>query len=178
VNSKKCPQISNSPSTGSGFAAPAFITEGRQPKCHIDWTRCSMKTANGPLMSSSARAVLGACRFSPPSVGHNQMMTDAMKPLGMSFFLLTTNAPMRKAGGRLFVDVTHQLASPDSREKLIETFGQSDPLIKDALVTIAGRKESSNRHRRVKHTVRVTSIKYCHGVIWRNSKTIRQSFLI
>jgi rifampicin phosphotransferase len=75
------------------------------------------------------------------SVGHNQMMTDAMKPLGMSFFLLTTNAPMRKAGGRLFVDVTHQLASPDSREKLIETFGQSDPLIKDALMTIAGRKE-------------------------------------
>ena len=75
------------------------------------------------------------------SVGHGQMMTDAMKPLGMSFFLLTTNAPMRKAGGRLFVDVTHQLASPDSRKKLIETSGQSDPLIKDALMTIVGRKE-------------------------------------
>src|SRR2546422_3152447 len=62
------------------------------------------------------------------SVGHNQMMTDAMKPLGLSFFLLTTPAPMRKAGGRLFVDITHQLASADSRKKLIETFGQSDPL--------------------------------------------------
>ncbi|HEV3250152.1 MAG TPA: PEP/pyruvate-binding domain-containing protein, partial [Puia sp.] len=37
------------------------------------------------------------------SVGHQQMMTDAMKPLGLSFFLLTTMAPMLTAGGRLFV---------------------------------------------------------------------------
>ena len=28
------------------------------------------------------------------SVGHQQMMTDSMKPLGLSFFLLTTSAPM------------------------------------------------------------------------------------
>jgi phosphoenolpyruvate synthase/pyruvate phosphate dikinase len=74
------------------------------------------------------------------SVGHNQMMTDAMSPLGLSFFLLTTPAPMRRAGGRLFVDITHQLASPDSRKKLIETFGRYDPLITDALMTIVGRK--------------------------------------
>jgi rifampicin phosphotransferase len=73
------------------------------------------------------------------SVGHNQMMTDAMKPLGLSFFLLTTRAPMRKAGGRLFVDITHQLASPDSRKKFIESLGQFDPLIKDALMTIVER---------------------------------------
>ncbi len=56
------------------------------------------------------------------SVGHQQMMTDAMKPLGLSFFLLTTNAPMRKAGGRLFVDATQQLASPASRDYLINNF--------------------------------------------------------
>ena len=73
------------------------------------------------------------------SVGHNQMMTDAMKPLGLSFFLLTTNAPMRKAGGRLFVDVTPMLASPDSREFLLNNAGKSDPLIKDALMTIIER---------------------------------------
>lgn len=73
------------------------------------------------------------------SVGHQQMMTDPMKPLGLSFFLLTTPAPMRKAGGRLFVDITHQLASPDSREAVIDTLGQSDPLIKDALMTIIER---------------------------------------
>ncbi|WP_025847600.1 phosphoenolpyruvate synthase [Brevibacillus agri] len=73
------------------------------------------------------------------SVGHQQMMTDPMKPLGMSVFLLTTNAPMHKAGGRLFVDVTKMLATPDSRQMLINTLGQSDPLIKDALLTIIER---------------------------------------
>lgn len=73
------------------------------------------------------------------SVGHQQMMTDPMKPLGLSFFLLTTPAPMRKAGGRLFVDVTHMLASSDSRKNVIDALGQSDPLIKDALMTIIER---------------------------------------
>ena len=73
------------------------------------------------------------------SVGHQQMMTDAMKPLGLSFFLLTTSAPMRKAGGRLFVDATQQLASPASRDYLINTLGKSDPLVRDALTTIIER---------------------------------------
>ena len=74
------------------------------------------------------------------SVGHQQMMTDAMKPLGLSFFLLTTRAPMRMAGGRLFVDVTHLLASPVSRKTIIDSLGQSDPLLKDALMTIVERE--------------------------------------
>ncbi|MFT9819247.1 phosphoenolpyruvate synthase [Lysinibacillus sp. NPDC056185] len=73
------------------------------------------------------------------SVGHQQMMTDPMKPLGLSFFLLTTSAPMRKAGGRLFVDVTHQLALPVSRNNLLKAMGQHDPLMKDALMNIIER---------------------------------------
>lgn len=73
------------------------------------------------------------------SVGHQQMMTDPMKPLGLSFYLLTTPAPMRTAGGRLFVDVTPMLASPASRETFIRSFGQFDPLIKDALTTVIER---------------------------------------
>ncbi|HHK5551269.1 phosphoenolpyruvate synthase [Bacillus anthracis] len=73
------------------------------------------------------------------SVGHQQMMIDAMKPLGLSFFLLTTSAPMRKAGGRLFVDATQRLASPASRDYLINTLGKSDPLIRDALTTVVER---------------------------------------
>ena len=73
------------------------------------------------------------------SVGHQQMMTDPMKPLGLSFFLLTTRAPMRTAGGRLFVDVTPMLASPDSREVLLDGMGQHDPLMKDALMTLIER---------------------------------------
>ncbi|WP_066253956.1 phosphoenolpyruvate synthase [Neobacillus drentensis] len=73
------------------------------------------------------------------SVGHQQMMTDPIKPLGLSFFLLTTRAPMRKAGGRLFVDVTLQLASPVSRNILLNVMGQHDPLMKDAIMNIIER---------------------------------------
>ncbi|MDN3015426.1 phosphoenolpyruvate synthase [Paenibacillus sp. BSR1-1] len=73
------------------------------------------------------------------SVGHQQMMTDPMKPLGLSFYLLTTPAPMRKAGGRLFVDVTPHLASPVSRDRLLNTMEQHDPLMKDALMNIIER---------------------------------------
>ncbi|WP_286231913.1 phosphoenolpyruvate synthase [Neobacillus mesonae] len=75
------------------------------------------------------------------SVGHQQMMTAPIKPLGLSFFLLTTPAPMRKAGGRLFVDVTHRLASPNSRKMLLDAMGQHDPLMKDALITIIERRD-------------------------------------
>ena len=74
------------------------------------------------------------------SVGHQQMMTDPMKPLGLSFYLLITPAPMRKAGGRLFVDVAHMLASPAKRETFINTLGKSDPLIKDAFITLIERE--------------------------------------
>ncbi|MGG4196822.1 phosphoenolpyruvate synthase [Paenibacillus jamilae] len=70
------------------------------------------------------------------SVGHQQMMTDPMKPLGLSFFQLTTTAPMSKAGGRLFVDVTPMLAS---RDHVLHYLGKSDPLIKDALMTVLER---------------------------------------
>ncbi len=46
---------------------------------------------------------------------------------------------MRKAGGRLFVDVTHSLVSPDGRVILLNAMGQHDPLMKDALTTIIER---------------------------------------
>ena len=73
------------------------------------------------------------------SVGHQQMMTDPMKPLGMSIFRLTSFGPRFKAGGRLFVDVTPMLASPDGREALLNNMGQHDPLMKDALMTLIER---------------------------------------
>ncbi len=73
------------------------------------------------------------------SVGHQQMMTDPMKPLGLSFWQMTTPAPMAVAGGRLFVDVTRRLASPTSRASLLDALGRSDPLIADALQTVLDR---------------------------------------
>ncbi|SCF12881.1 pyruvate, water dikinase [Micromonospora coriariae] len=73
------------------------------------------------------------------SVGHQQMMTDAMKPLGVSMWPLTAIAPMQEAGGRLFVDVTRRLASPASRAGFLEMAGRGDPLTRDALETVLDR---------------------------------------
>ncbi|HEX6540421.1 MAG TPA: rifamycin-inactivating phosphotransferase, partial [Ktedonobacterales bacterium] len=73
------------------------------------------------------------------SVGHGQMMTDAMKPLGISLWQLTAGRPMYEAGGRLFVDVTAGLASPASRTGLLDVMGRGDPLIGDALQTLLQR---------------------------------------
>ncbi len=73
------------------------------------------------------------------SVGHGQMMTDAMKPLGISFWQLTTPRSMYVAGGRLFVDVAPDLGSPARRTGLLDVVGRSDPLIGDALQSILER---------------------------------------
>lgn len=73
------------------------------------------------------------------SVGHQQMMTDPMKPLGISIWQLTAGRPMYTAGGRMFVDVTDDLAAPDKRHILVNVLGKSDPLIRDALTTILER---------------------------------------
>ncbi|MFI7529864.1 rifamycin-inactivating phosphotransferase [Nocardia salmonicida] len=73
------------------------------------------------------------------SVGHQQMMTDAMKPLGISVWQLTSNAPMRDAGGRLFVDVTAMMSAPTKAAALVAGLGKSDPLMGDALRTVLER---------------------------------------
>jgi rifampicin phosphotransferase len=73
------------------------------------------------------------------SVGHQQMMTDPMRPLGLSFWQLTTPRPMSEAAGRLFVDVTGFLASSTSRGYYLQVLGRSDPLIGDALRSVLDR---------------------------------------
>lgn len=73
------------------------------------------------------------------SVGHQQMMTDAMKPLGLSIWQLMAGRPMYKAGGRLFVDVAKELSSAAGRETILNAMGQHDPLIKNALINLIDR---------------------------------------
>ena len=73
------------------------------------------------------------------SVGHQQMMTDAMKPLGLSVWQLTTPRPMAEVAGRLFVDVTQPLGSPAGRAGLLTAMGRHDPLTRDALQTVIDR---------------------------------------
>ncbi|MCE3554362.1 phosphoenolpyruvate synthase [Pseudonocardia sp. RS11V-5] len=73
------------------------------------------------------------------SVGHQQMMTDPLKPLGLSFWQMTTPRPMAEAGGRLFVDAAPMLASAAGRQNILEAMGRSDPLMADALQTLVDR---------------------------------------
>ncbi|QVQ52781.1 phosphoenolpyruvate synthase [Spiractinospora alimapuensis] len=73
------------------------------------------------------------------SVGHQQMMTDAMTPLGLSFWQMTTPRPMHEAGGRLFVDIAPTLAAPSGRTSFLEMLGESDPLMRDAVRTVLDR---------------------------------------
>lgn len=75
------------------------------------------------------------------SVGHQQMMTDAMKPLGISIRQLTTGKPTYHAGGRMFVDVARDLESPERRNTMVNVLGKSDPLIRDALIKILERED-------------------------------------
>ena len=114
------------------------------------------------------------------SVGHQQMMTDPFKPLGLSFFLLSSYGNMFQAGGRLFVDVTKGLAAPASRQNLLDVLGRSDPLIKDALVTVLDRGELHRDH--LERPAAVRSRSRATGACrrrtsWRRWRTTRTSFL-
>lgn len=73
------------------------------------------------------------------------MMTDAIKPLGISFlqllsfwFAAGTGNP---AGGRLFIDATYDLASPVGRKILINSTGKADVLMQNALLSLMKRKD-------------------------------------
>jgi len=73
------------------------------------------------------------------SVGHQQMMTDAMRPLGLDVWLRTTPRAMAVAGGRLFVDVAPLLRAPTTRAGVLAAFTRSDPLIGGALQDVVER---------------------------------------
>jgi pyruvate,water dikinase len=73
------------------------------------------------------------------SVGHQQMMTDPLKPLGMSLMRLISYGRWHRAGGRLFIDVAPMLASQDGRKMLLNNMKQLEPLTQDAIMTIIER---------------------------------------
>jgi pyruvate,water dikinase len=73
------------------------------------------------------------------STGHQQMMTDALKPLGISVWRLPGAVVFHEAGGRLFVDASRMLATASGRAGLLGMAGKSDPLTGDALRTIIER---------------------------------------
>jgi phosphoenolpyruvate synthase/pyruvate phosphate dikinase len=73
------------------------------------------------------------------SVGHQQMMTDAMTPLGLSVWQHTAARPMLTAGGRLFVDLAPDFASPARRNVVLNVLGKGDPLMREAFLTLVER---------------------------------------
>ncbi len=78
------------------------------------------------------------------SVGHQQMMTDPIKPLGMSLFLKVSLGQRFIAAGRLFVDVAPMVVAPDSRKALLTAMEEHDPLMKDALEALLERDDFIN----------------------------------
>jgi phosphoenolpyruvate synthase/pyruvate phosphate dikinase len=91
------------------------------------------------------------------SFGHQQMMTDAMKPLGLS--VLRTFFPFGKrlasgestqmalAGNRLFFDYTEPLHSPLARRMLARAAGSMDKRVGNALSEIASLPGFREHHR-------------------------------
>ncbi len=76
------------------------------------------------------------------SFGHQQMMTDAMKPLGLSYFqLVISDFPLVEAGGRLFIDLAHDLASPTGRGIANAAVKAIDPLIESGVKQLMKRKD-------------------------------------
>ena len=80
------------------------------------------------------------------SMGHQQMMTEPITPLGASVFQLflrnLTSQPILEAGGRMYLDVSRDIASPLSRKIFIESgLGSVEGLIQKALKNITARRD-------------------------------------
>ncbi|GBG58445.1 phosphoenolpyruvate synthase [Sporomusaceae bacterium FL31] len=78
------------------------------------------------------------------SFGHRQMMTEAMKPLGYSFFQdffkLISGSAMIELGGRLYMDMSRELSLPIIGKNLAKSMGVIDILMQKAVYNILKRK--------------------------------------
>jgi phosphoenolpyruvate synthase/pyruvate phosphate dikinase len=80
------------------------------------------------------------------SFGHVQMMTDPIKPLGMSIWEKTmatidSQYSMVPAGGRLYFDITNTLASWLSRKTAPALYSKSDALLSNAIAEVIRRRD-------------------------------------
>lgn len=84
------------------------------------------------------------------SFSHQQMMTDAMTPFGLSFFQTAfQDKPSKKPrapyfipiGGRLYFDLAHDLSSPVARRIMLASMARIDPLVLSALKSLIKRKD-------------------------------------
>jgi len=75
------------------------------------------------------------------SVGHLQMMTDPVLPLGISMLQKSKFYTINALGGRLYTDITYDLGRVKGRRAHLSEARIKDPLMYSALKEIIGRKE-------------------------------------
>jgi rifampicin phosphotransferase len=76
------------------------------------------------------------------SFGHQQMMTEALRPLGLSFFQVgLEETPLVEAAGRFYIDLAPDLASPVGRTIVLASMRRIDPLMDSAIRGLAQRKD-------------------------------------
>ncbi|WP_313256713.1 phosphoenolpyruvate synthase [Lacrimispora sp.] len=76
------------------------------------------------------------------SVGHLQMMTDTMLPLGMSLWeLMSKTVKVTEIGGRPYMEITHNLNSPVGRALVRQKLSNSDELMNSAFNKVLARKD-------------------------------------
>ncbi|MEN6348669.1 MAG: phosphoenolpyruvate synthase [Syntrophomonas sp.] len=79
------------------------------------------------------------------SFGHRQMMTEAMRPLGYSFFQdffkLVSGAAMIEIGGRLYMNVSRELRSPLMGKSFVKGLEMVDILMQKAFYNLMRRKD-------------------------------------
>lgn len=115
------------------------------------------------------------------SFGHRQMMTEAIKPLGISFFQTMFKQfgfpAMDEAGGRLFIDVSHELTSPITGKMFIKSIDKADVLMQKALYKVVKRKEfiKTLPHGKTTMTMGLGIVSWVLQAIknyWRNDPTV------
>lgn len=76
------------------------------------------------------------------SLSHQQMMTDPIKPLGVSFFQSQfEEVPLTQIGGRLYFDLSHDLSSRIKQKAIIIGLDKIDPLVSNAVKGLVKRKD-------------------------------------
>ncbi len=108
------------------------------------------------------------------SFGHMQMMTDTIKPLGISLYRLGRDHPMPQAGGRLFVDISQSLSSVIGRKTLVSMGGDGDILMANALLKVIERKDFlKTLPRKLPGTNRFNMVKMVLPVLFQTVKISR-----
>lgn len=75
------------------------------------------------------------------SVGHLQMMTDTVLPLGMSMLQKSNFFSVMELGGHMYMDITHDIKRAGGRMRVLSEARIKDPLMHKALKKIFDRKD-------------------------------------